>query len=54
MRFSIYLLLAPGVNGNNVTIFENDKAVVVQIERSGPLNREISMHVSTVNGTARG
>ena len=37
-----------------MTIFENDKVAVIQIERSGPLNSGTSILVTTVDGTAIG
>ena len=50
-----FMLLVPEkIKGNNVTVFENDKVAVVQIERSGPLDSEILIHVATVDGTAIG
>ena len=51
---AMFILLVPGVKGSNVTIFENVKAAVVQIKRSGPLNSGILIRISTANGTAIG
>lgn len=48
------MLLVPGIRGNDIMVMENDGAVIVQIERSGPLNSAILIQVSTVDGTAIG
>ena len=37
-----------------MTVFENDGAVSIQVERSEGLNRRILMNVATVDGTALG
>ena len=42
------------IHSSNVTVIENDGIAVIQIERSGPLNHEILVNISTVNGTALG
>ena len=50
----IYILLVPGIKGNNVIIMENDGIAVIQIERSGPLNSAILIQVLTIDETAIG
>ena len=37
-----------------MTVIENDGIAVIQIERTGPLNSDIFVNISTVNGTALG
>ena len=39
---------------SNVTVMENDGIAVIQVKRTGPLNEEILVNISTVNGTALG
>ena len=35
-------------------VFENDGIAVVEITRSGPLNSDVSVNVTTADGTASG
>ena len=49
-----FILLVPTVHSTNVTVSENDGIAVIQIERTGPLNSDISVNIATVNGTALG
>lgn len=42
------------IKTNNVTVFENDREVSIQVERSEGLHRSIIMNVITVDGTALG
>ena len=42
------------IRSSNVTVSKNDETALIQIERIGPLNSEISVKISTVNGTALG
>ena len=44
----------PKIQINNVTVFENDGRVSIQVERSEGLHRSIVMDVATVDGTASG
>ena len=50
----VFVLLVPAVHSSNVTVSENDGIAVIQIERTGPLNRDISVNIETVNGSALG
>ena len=52
--YMIFVLLVPAVHSSNVTVSENDGIAVIQIERTGPLNSDISVNISTANGTALG
>ena len=51
---SYYILLVPKVNASNVTTFENDGVAVVQFERSGQMDSDVMIYVTTVDGTAIG
>ena len=35
-------------------VFENDGTAMVEITRSGPLNSDVSVNITTVDGTALG
>ena len=35
-------------------VFENDGTAVVGITRSGPLNSDVSVNITTIDGTALG
>ena len=48
------LLVVPKIRMNNLTVFENDGRVSLQVERSEGLDRNIMMNVTTVEGTALG
>ena len=37
-----------------MTVYENDGMAMVQIERSGPLNSDIFVNITTVDGSAIG
>ena len=37
-----------------MTVSESDGIAVIQIERTGPLNSDILVNISTANGTALG
>ena len=50
----VFVLLVSTVHSSNVTVSENDGIAVIQIERTGPLNSDISVNIETVNGTALG
>ena len=57
LHTSIYLytlLLVPKIKISNMTVFENDGTVSIQVERSEGLKRRILMNVATVDGTALG
>ena len=49
-----FLLLVPKIKISNITVFENDGRVSIQVERSEGLDRNIVMNVATVDGTASG
>ena len=49
-----FLLLVPKIKISNMTVFENDGRVSIQVERSEGLDRNIVMNVATVDGTASG
>ena len=51
---TIILLLAPKIRISNITVFENDGTVSIQVERSEGHNKRILMNVVTVDGTALG
>ena len=46
--------VVPMVHVNNITVYESDGIANVSVEISGPLYRNISMSVTTVDGTAYG
>ena len=48
------LIIVPKIRINNLTVFENDGRVSLQVERSEGLDRNIVMNVATVEGTALG
>ena len=52
--FWIVFVLDPRVETRNVTVFESDKTVDVEVKRSGMLNSNIVLNVVTMNGTAFG
>ena len=48
------LYVVPRMECDNVTVSEDVGQAVVQIKRTGPLNRNTSVYVTTVDGTAFG
>ena len=47
-------ILVPRINSSNVTVFENDKMAMIEIDRNGPLDGDIYVNITTVDGTALG
>ena len=42
------------IHSSNVTVSENDGIAVIQVKRTGPMNSDLLVKISTVNGTALG
>ena len=51
---TVFLPLVPKIKISNITVFENDGRVGIQVERSEGLHRSIVMDVASVDGTASG
>ena len=51
---TVFLSLVPKLKVSNLTVFENNGTVSIEIERSEGLNKSIVMEIETVDGTALG
>ena len=47
-------ILVPKINSSDVTVYEGDGTAMIMIERSGPLNNDIMVNITTIDGTALG